>query len=116
MNSADTTPKPYTTNIIGDWDAHEPTPDAIFPATIIGNWNGWLVPVVDRDTANRIVARQQLLSADNPDNDQLSWDGDTLVHHQPTYEDEQGYAPTRVEPAADGTYCVSFDWCWVAAD
>jgi hypothetical protein len=79
-------------------------------------WNGWAAPRFTREVANEIVTAitEQTERLHNPDDDQLVWDGDAIIHTHLPYLDEEGYAPERVEPSDDGWYSIgSHEWTWI---
>ena len=85
----------------------------IYPARIVNRWNGWAVPIVTKATAEQIVADMNATrDPSDEDSDVLTWDGATIVRHQPAYADEADYTPERTDADDDGNYCISFDWCW----
>lgn len=70
----------------GEW-----SPDLVYPAVSYGNlWNGFVTPVVTRETLERVLA----------DGDEaIRWDGDRVW---------LGEEPTPFEPNADGLYDTAF--------
>ena len=75
-------------------------------------WNGWLNPGFTRTAAEAVVAWIDRCYEAHPDgSDRLEWSGDTIIHHQPMYETEPGYAPEIVHPSEDGRYFIG-GYCW----
>lgn len=89
----------------------------VFPALVdpTNLWNGWLSPGFTRETAEEVV--RWIEEVNGPDDDQLSWDGDEVVHETPMYRDEPGYRPDRIGPTEhDGRYYIgSWQWTWTWA-
>lgn len=104
----------------GDWCDEL---DEMYPAVAFGRpWNGWAVPYVSAEVAQRIVAKQAELfagSGNDDEQDRLEWDadGNKIVHWWPASAVDPGECGYEVvEAGEDGTYCVSFDWCWSRCD
>ncbi len=76
-------------------------------------WNGFVCPFFSREEMDRYMAWQKDLPADLDDAySRLSWDGDTLVEHDPQYPDDD----TRLDPV-DGLYPLgAFGWTWSVID
>jgi hypothetical protein len=62
------------------------------------NWNGWLVPHLTREEADKFIAYQQKLRDELQEVVLLAWDGDTLVasYHDPA-DGEQRITPELIE-------------------
>ncbi len=77
-------------------------------------WNGWLNPGFTHHAAQEVVAWTNRCFDEAPDaSDRLEWVGDNIVHHQPMYEGEAGYAPFIISPSEDGRYFIGgYSWTW----
>lgn len=82
---------------------------AIYDETL--RWNGWIAaPRFERSEVERMPAWAA-------EGHTFTWDGDVLLLGTNDYADEPGYAPERIEPNDDGTYCVGgFAWTWYEVD
>lgn len=116
------------------WDGDE---EPVFPARLLVRddgdlvrWNGWLVPLFDRPTAERIVRNQELLvaSARPGDYSEFRWYGDVIVERWVDEGDRQwpsevpdldaeGFTVLRPYDYGDGPrYSIGgFSWTWYLA-
>lgn len=104
----------HTQRFRGDWMPDD-APD--YPGTLARRWSGGVEWYTDLETARRIVADQEKLLAEMPDEqradaDRLSWDGAVLVHVSPSFDETD-----RIEPReSDGAYWIGFGWTWEQTD
>jgi len=100
--------------VSGDWwyDAIAEKYTHVYPAKIEGTWNGWAEPVVDRATAERIIADQKKMADVIGHDDgvpKLKMSGDKIMGYDPSWEDDW---TVWAEPDAAGLYHVGFGWTW----
>ena len=109
-------PKLHETFVYGDWDIEN-----IYPAVAYEDhgWNGWAIPFFTKETAVKIVRRQQEMLAEIIATqdiwwdamEPLYWDGDDIISlylvDLPNIEFEV------ISPNSDGLYAIgSWGWCW----
>lgn len=74
---------------------------------LMNSWNGWEIPVFEKDVAEKIMQEYA---------DEFKWDGENIMFHSKNYESEP---PETIEPftiQVDGVtktvYDFSLGWCW----
>lgn len=82
----------------------------------IPRWNGFVAyPEFDRAAVEKMAA----LFASEGD-EQIEWDGDTVILHSPEYADDPDYEPERIEPTViDGVQRWDIGgcrWTWTEVD
>lgn len=94
-------------HVYADWN------DTYYPiVNNLGFWNGWACPQFDRRTAAKIVDDQaNLVRKFGNDVDRLEWDGDTILHWTPTYQNRT--EATVIRPDENGHYIIgAWNWTW----
>lgn len=116
---------PRDTRVTGDW---MPEDFEGYPAKVTGTWNGFAVPLFDRETAERVVADQERIREElredghEADLERLEWHGDSVlvipgeVDDSPEYLIQPRDSTGAVVGPDEGLYDLSMGWTWYEAE
>lgn len=98
--------------VTGDW-----MEGRSFEAEVESHWNGWIVPIVDRETAESVLAELVEVTAENGDEGRMTvtWAGSDAVILETAGRMDP---PTRTYlfRRSDGTYVLDLGVCFYRAD
>jgi hypothetical protein len=98
----------------------------VYPAQVSSRrWNGWAVPRFERAAMSRIVEDWHRLHAELAEQGMadcgydLLWEGDAVLMRDYAYPQPErvlAYHEARIEPDAEGFYCLGSGLCWQTVD
>lgn len=99
---------PRKATVRGDW---LPDDHPGYPAYVRGTWNGWAIPLFDRETAEKVVQDQAKLEVDDCT---LVWDDDVIVGTVPLSMEDETFRiePEYVKSLNETLYDMNLGWTW----
>ena len=108
--SRDTQSQWREADIYADWNGHT------YKGEILRNerWNGFVIPRFSKAEAQRVVADQEVMWMEIPeDAERLEWDGDNIKVTSQYDDGDTGF----INPDADGMYAIGgWGWVWTEAE